>query len=254
MPDLSLWFGAIVVVGSAVLGTLGLVFLLRSGGGHKIPGSHDPEGVYVTTLGTLYAIFLAFMIFAVWTRFYEALQAVETEANDVTDLYRLAEGLPPQLRDEIQSFCRRYADIVVKKEWDAMARGSEQSPSRSLVRHQWGILARMNSGAAVDPVLRDHILGRWMELTDLRRSRLLQSRIALPGLLYAVLVLGAAVTVAAAAIFPAEDLLLHCLKACLLAVLISLMLYAVVSIDRPFQGPVRVTPAPFERTQQIVGD
>src|ERR1700760_1711686 len=55
---------------------------------------NDVTGWQLGILGTTYAVILGFMLYAVWTEFDTATQNVEMEANSLTNLYRLAEGLP----------------------------------------------------------------------------------------------------------------------------------------------------------------
>ena len=84
-----------VVVGLSTLATWGAVALLRRGVRRRtIPGTDDVETAYITTLGTIYAIFLAFMVFTVWSRFYEAMNTVDEEASTLIHIYRQAESLP----------------------------------------------------------------------------------------------------------------------------------------------------------------
>ena len=60
---------------------------------------NDVTGWQLGILGTTYAVILGFMLYAVWTEFDTATQNVEMEANSLTNLYRLADGLPDASRD-----------------------------------------------------------------------------------------------------------------------------------------------------------
>jgi hypothetical protein len=82
-------------------------------------------------------------------------------------------------------------------------------------------------------------------MTEHRRIRLLQSRQQLPALLWAVLVVGGIVTVGSTCLFGVENFKLHLVQVFEISFLLSLMLVAIASINRPYQGDVHVTPEAF---------
>src|SRR5512134_2303122 len=81
----------------------------------------DVVGNYLQTLGSIYAVLLAFVVFVVWTQFNDARANVEREANELLDLFRTARGLPEPTRSQVQASALEYARVVVTAEWDAMA-------------------------------------------------------------------------------------------------------------------------------------
>jgi hypothetical protein len=86
----------------------------------------------------------------------------------------------------------------------------------------------------------DHSLSELSTMTEHRRIRLLPSRKRLPPILWAVLVVGGIVTVGSTCLFGIDDFNLHIVQVFEISFLISLMLIAIASIDRPFQGQVHV--------------
>ena len=243
----------IFVVGLSVLGTYGFVTLLRNKLHDRvlIEGTKDIEGFYITVLGTLYAILVAFMIFAVWGRYYNASVATSQEADNLADVYRLSLALPEPYKSQAKKLCLDYGNTMIESEWPAMARLVYSEKGWAVVDKMWKLFGNIGASEVADPVLRDHILTNFTELTDLRRFRLLESQSSLPYILYGVLIFGAIITIGFASIFAAVDLGTHALKACVLAALISIMLFTVWSLDHPFKGQVHVTPTPFEQIIKI---
>jgi len=86
-------------------------------------------------------------------------------------------------------------------------------------------------------------------MTEHRRLRQLQVNAGLPGILWAVLAVGAIVTIVSACLFGGADLKLHFVQVTVLSLLLSLVLVTIADIDHPFQGAVHVTPAGFERAR-----
>lgn len=244
----------IAVVVISIFGTIGLVYLVRY---HRrfygaIQGTTDIEGIYVTVLGTLYAIFVSFMIFVVWSQYYSALNASDQEASTLVDIYELSKSLPQPLAGQLQQLCRTYAHVVIEDEWPAMARGKIDGRGGATVRRMWTILRSAGPKEVPDSVLRDHLLTSFMSLTAFRRYRLLQSSAGLPPILYIVLIFGGMLTIVFASVFSSERFFQHVLKAGVLAAMISLMLATIWLLDYPFQGDVHVHPDAFRGALQVI--
>jgi len=101
--------------------------------------------------------------------------------------------------------------------------------------------ARAPSGAIAAYQLMEELRG----LTQYRRIRATQNRETLPFILWAILISGGIVTVVSACFFGVANFRIHVLQVFMLSFLISLVLVAIANIDRPYQGPVRVTPEGF---------
>ena len=91
------------VVGSMALAVGGLVLFRGVAPFEVLRESNDVVGNYLQTLGSIYAVLLAFVMFVVWTQFNDARANVEREANELLDLYRTARGLPEPTRGQVQA-------------------------------------------------------------------------------------------------------------------------------------------------------
>ena len=244
--------GLLSAIALSLLISLALVHLVRRYRvRYRIEGTADVEGIYMVALATLYGIFVAFMIFATWTRYYDATESASAEADTLTNVYRLAEGLPETARSQLQQACVKYAETMVQYEWPAMAKGKQSPEGRHAAHRMWPIFDAMNLGSTSD-VLHDHLLTEFTELISLRQNRLLHAEEGLPNILLALLIFGALLTVLFAAVFSVEDTVPHALKTCVLALMISFMLYTVWELDNPFLGDVRIRPTAFQHALEII--
>src|SRR5271155_1491986 len=75
---------------------------------------NDLIGWQLSVLGTTYAVIIGFMLYTVWTEFGAAELNSDAEANSVVNLYRLADGLPPQQGERLKELTRAYGDAVVE--------------------------------------------------------------------------------------------------------------------------------------------
>ena len=211
---------------------------------------NDQIGWQLTALGTTYAVILGFMLYAVWTTFGVAEVNVDLEANAVVNVYRLSAGLPEPQRGTLQSLARSYADAAIHEDWPQMAMEEVPNESMEINANMWRTLMSIKTASPAELTAQDHALTELSALTEHRRTRILQSTSRLPAVLWCVLIVGGALTVASACLFGSGNWVLHGLQVFAFALLIALGLVAIAQINRPFQGSVRVSNYAFLRAQE----
>src|ERR1700722_11970965 len=136
---------------------------------------NDVTGWQLGILGTTYAVILGFMLYAVWTDFDTATQNVEMEANSLTNLYRLADGLPDASRTEVQKLAREYAVKVISDDWPEMERGGVPRESVGLASKMERALISVPEGSRSVGLSQDHAMTELSAMTACRRTRLLEN-------------------------------------------------------------------------------
>jgi hypothetical protein len=214
---------------------------------------NDIIGWQLGILGTTYAVIMGFMLYTVWTDFGAAELNADSESNALLNIYRLADGLPEQQRNELKQAARAYADVVVQQDWPSMLAG-ENVPlkSREAATKMWQILMSIKSASGVELTAEDHALYELSTLAEHRQMRRLQSVSRLPRVLWFVLIVGGVVTIASSCMFGSANTTLHGVQVFAFSLLIALVLIAIGDIDRPFQGTVHVKETPFTRAQSIM--
>jgi Protein of unknown function (DUF4239) len=210
---------------------------------------NDLIGWQLSVLGTTYAVIIGFMLYTVWIDFGTAELNADAEANSVVNLYRLADGLSPQQGGKIKALARAYGDAVADHEWEEMARNVMPSDSREITRQMWLTLMTSKGSSPTEITAEDHALYELSALAGYRRIRLVESAARLPGVLWWVLLVGGAVTVASTCMFGASNGALHVIQVGAFTLLITLVLVAIADINRPFQGSVHVSDFAFRRAQ-----
>jgi Protein of unknown function (DUF4239) len=210
---------------------------------------NDLIGWQLSVLGTTYAVIVGFMLYTVWINFGTADLNTDAEANSLVNVYRLADGLPPQQGARLKALARSYGDAVVDHEWGEMAVNAIPTDSREITRQMWSTLTASKGGSPTEITAEDHALYELSALAGYRRIRLVESASRLPTVLWCVLLIGGAVTVASTCMFGASNGALHVIQVSAFALLISLVLVAVADINRPFQGSVHVSDYAFRRAQ-----
>ena len=245
------WVAGAVVLALACLAVVrGLVpwTLLRQ--------SNEAAGNYLQTLGTIYAVLLAFVVFVVWQQFNEARGYVEREANELLDLTRTVGGLPDQLRLPFHAVASAYAELVLRQEWDAMARSDDArlEDGNSSLDKMWALLVTYEPAAECHKSLYDEALARFNDLSDARVNRLNASRTRIPFALRLLLYTGAVMTIGSLYLFAVESFFIHALMTAALSGAISHVLYVINDLDDCFDGDWQVPRSPFERLARHLAD
>jgi Protein of unknown function (DUF4239) len=210
---------------------------------------NDLIGWQLSVLGTTYAVILGFMLYTVWTDFGSAELNAEAEANSLDNLYRLTDALPPAQGQALKALTRAYGDAVVDHEWQEMASNTIPAETRIIARQMWTTLTSGQGGSPAQMTALDHAFSELGALAGYRRIRMVESAARIPGVLWFVLLIGAAVTIASTCLFGASNGVLHVVQVIAFSLLISLGLVAIADINRPYQGSVHITDYAFRRAQ-----
>jgi hypothetical protein len=208
-------------------------------------------GNYLQTLGGIYAVLLAFVVFVVWGQFNEARTFIEREASALVDLHRTASGLPRETRRLIQDGLHDYTDAVLNDEWLAMAAGDEATIERVGHRLDKVWLAVHSCLPATDcqHAVYSEILSQFNELADLRTSRLTSARARVPSSMRVLLYTGAVIVTGSMYLLNIEAMWVHSLVTAALAGAIAHVLYLIEDLDDAFAGDSHISKAPFERAR-----
>ena len=98
----------LIVGGASAIGIVGLLAFRAVVPLDELRAAADELGNYLQTVGGIYAVLLAFVVYVVWGQFDAARAHVDREAAALVDLHRTASGLVRGTRDAIQSGLRGY--------------------------------------------------------------------------------------------------------------------------------------------------
>src|SRR5215207_3912265 len=234
----------------AVAAVAGLELVQRLVPAQKRQEHNDVAGFLYAVIGVVYAVLLALLVIAVWEQYQRARETVESEANAVAEIAWLAHRLPEPEHHELQEDARSYAQEVVDEEWPRMEQGLEGEQGTpegwDLVDDMRAILQEVEPGTAAEQELYAEGLDQIQRLNDARRMRLVQAEEGLPGVLGAVLVFGAVVTVGFTYLFGLQNTWAHRLMVMSLTAVIALVLFTIGVMEHPFSGGARVEPGAFE--------
>jgi ABC-type branched-subunit amino acid transport system permease subunit len=245
---------ALIII-ACILGALLFLFIVsRTYAAHARKESNDFTGAVVAVIGTTYAVILAFMLSGVWNQYQQAQSNEEQEANALVNVWRIATQLQVPGAQEAEALCLTYADNAIHKEWPALLASKPLPPGNAdVINELWKFAGQIQAHSGNDSIAAYQMMEELRMLTEYRRIRIMQSREALPVILWAVLIAGGTITIASACFFGVPSFRFHVLQVAVLTFLISLVLVAIADIDQPYQGGLTVKPEGFSFTRETVG-
>ncbi|HVB37886.1 MAG TPA: DUF4239 domain-containing protein [Vicinamibacterales bacterium] len=246
MPINMLGLGYIL---GSIVATVGALWVARRTlSMERLKRSHDLTVFCGTIAGTIYAVILAFILFAAWNDFTSAQTVVTDETVALANLAYVGRGLPVAIRGPFEADTIEYARLVINDEWPQMANGGSSHRVRRVLMDMGLLVLKARSEPDADTLVLDHTITGLAQLQAMRQTRLLQSQSALPAILWLVLIAGAVVTLVFSLLIATGDFAMHAVHTVLLAALLALVLVAIQDIKSPFQGVVHVDASEMQKT------
>jgi hypothetical protein len=241
-----------IVAGVSIVSVAGLLAFRAVAPLEDLRAASNELGNYLQTVGGIYAVLLAFVVYVVWGQFNEARSYLDREATALVDLHRTSSGLPSRSRAAIQGGLRNYIDAVLRDEWPAMGCGDEPTIERvgELLEHVWLAIHGCRPMNDCQHTVYGEVLARFNQLTDLRTSRLSAARARIPVAMTILLYTGALLTVGSVYLLAFDKLWLHAVVTAALAGAISHILFLIRDLDDAFAGDWQIAKAPFERARR----
>jgi hypothetical protein len=245
------WLVALVLVTGTGLVSVGVTLLLRRlTRRHRREYHNDVLGFLFSAAAVVYAVLLAFVVFAVWEAFSGAERTVNQEAATLVSLYLDTETFPQPLRNEAQRGIREYTFSVMSDEFPAMRSSQDSRDTERTLFDLFGVYNQLHPADGWQQRLESASLGRLGEVALLRSQRLQASQSSLPDMFWVVLVLGGMLTLVLGAPLFMEHAHLHVASSLLLGGTLGAVLFLILALNRPFAGSVAIRPESFERNVQ----
>jgi hypothetical protein len=237
--ELPSWLFAIATIVGFVGGaTTGLVFARRWGRRREIHALVDNGVVGWIFSGTIviYAIAIGLITVETWGNASAASAAASKEAGCIAALYRDLGGYPQPLQRELQQELVGYTHYVIEEDWPAQRRGEvPRGGSRLLTRFRHAMFA-FEPATDGQRALHAEALHSFNEILEARQARLDAVSLGVPASLWAVVLVGAVLSILASYVFSMESVGLHAFMTGLLAAMIALLVFFIATTDRPYQG------------------
>lgn len=236
-----LWLSGFLLVGlTTALAMSGPIMVRRFVALEHLSTNNEVAGFKFATVGVLYAVLLAFATIVVWERFTSAEAVVGQEAGASANIYRLSHGINEQSGSALRTALTTYLDSAIKADWPAMDRRQSSAETRHALDAVYASLFKEKDSPFLADILRQLDL-----VTQSRRARLNAAEGSVPSVMWFVLFGGGVATLGFTFFFGTRNLRAQVLMTGILSFLIFSELLMIVTIDRPFSGPIKVEPGPL---------
>lgn len=235
---LPLWQSCILILGGGVGLVVGGHFLVRRVFPHQV--SEEVSGLSVAIMQVVAAfigIMLAFAAVEAWQDYGDADAAVAHESATTAQLYRDLRAYGPETvpaREAVEA----YVHSVLEEEWPGLAEGRDSLATGAALTRVFDALAAIDPQTPRQQIIYAEAFQRLNEVVDHRRSRLIASKAQLPGLFWAVIILGSMVIVAYTFVTPATWPNAVIIGGLVLSM--GLIFVFILAVDHPFAGAYAV--------------
>ena len=250
---MSAWIWGFLFVGATVGLAIGGMLLVRRSVTLSTLENHNQVAGYIySVVGVVYAVLLAFIAIVVWQQHTQVQSHIEQEANQLGDLYRSARVFPEEVRARLQNQIRAYGRIVVEEEWPAMVKGETSPATWTAYNQLWRAYQQVDARNDHERLWYAKSLDQLDQLGDYRRLRLLSNRVAVPALMWVVLLATGIITIGFSFFFGTQNSSAQALMIASLSATIALVLFLIWALNHPFAGLVRVEPVAFQQLWNII--
>jgi hypothetical protein len=216
-------------------------------------GHHEVLVALFQTGGTLHAVFLAFLVVAVWQSYDSARANVAEEASALSTLYRASAGMEASTGKQLRKLMREYVAAVIQDEWTIQSETGGASP-----RARAASLAMYRLFGQEDPAVRQEdaaINGAVLEIISQiqsdRNRRTLEAQQSLPSIIWLAAVGSGMIVLSMSFLLFSRNVALQMTLTSIIASTIALLLCITFVLSRPFFGPMALQPEPFKHSFEV---
>lgn len=244
---MEIWiFGASIVGGAILFSALGVWLARRLSKEGQLKRHHEVAGYMLSIVGTLYSVLLGLVVVDTQSKYQEAREMTQREADSALDLFHLSYTTPTEVRAKLHHNLKTYIKIMVEQEWPSILRdGTFNETAKKPFRDVWWTLTQYEPQTGREQNAYQNLLDEMEEFADGRRYRLIVSQQGLPAVMWGVLIAGGVLTVLFTYLFEVEDAKAQVFMTALVTLALSLNLLLVALFNNPYKGYMRISSRPF---------
>ncbi len=233
----------IVVACSAIFYSTLLFFARRKVNPEVLKRHHDVAGFAFSVIGILYSVLLGFVVVNAQNRYDSLLQTVNEEADCLGCLYRDSGLFSPPERDGIRGAIVDYIKYATDEEWSALSRARKiPSLRKSATKDLWSQIYSVMPTTEKENIWYAEAIKKMNEFATARLKRQLNFNQHISPMMWALLLVGAAITIGFIFFFSMDSLYAHMLLIATLSGYINFLLFLIYCLDHIFNGPLGLKP------------
>jgi hypothetical protein len=237
-----------IVTGFSVLvGLLGLACVRKRYPLEHLKGHHEVGGIIFNAFGVIYAVLVAFVVFAAWSSYDGTNKNLELEVNKLASLFMDAGAFKEPMKRHVQETVASYAQSAVDLEWPTLAKGARSADEIcEKLDAIWRAYVDVEMDQVRNPQMYQEALQQLNAMAEFRRLRVFASREHTPMVIWIVLIAGGLISVAYILFFGMERQRAQKFMISVYTTMNSMVLYLIFVLDHPFVGYNAISNDPFK--------
>lgn len=232
---------------SVVISVVGLLIVRKFFPKPVIEGDEVEAAVALFgTIGTVYAVILAFLVVMVWQRYENEQERTVLEACQLANLYNDMRGFPAEEERKIQGIVRQYTRILIDDAWPLMSEGRESKKAWKTFNTLYSEIIHYSPSDYRQIIIYDRLMNHLNELNTYRRLRLLSAQEkGVPDVLWAVMLGSGLITMLFSYFFRIGTIRVQVVMTALTGGMFGVVLFLILLFNHPYRSSIQVSPAPF---------
>ncbi len=232
---------------STGLSVLALIAIRKKLNWESFRENHEVGGFLFNALGLIYAVLIAFVVYATWGDYNAAQDYCDHEANMMQDLFLNSDAFPPSEQTLIKEKILEYLRQVINEDWPLLSVDQSNPSSKQTLIDLWKIYMSIdNFENKKQKIVFEESLKKLNDVTDYRRMRILSSQNHIPVVVWTVIIIGALTSIGFSLFFGTRSLSVQATMTSLFAMTNSVIILLILALDHPFTGDIKIKSFPFE--------
>jgi len=194
----------------------------------------------------LYGLVAALTAVSVWQKYGQVSDVVSNEAVAIASLWRDLGGYPQRERDAMREVLRGYTSQIINEAWPAQRQGRILRQGEDWMDRLQAQLFAFEPASVSQQIIHAETLSAYNRLTQARRQRVDAVTSGLPAVMWFALLPGAMGCLLLSLFIRLEDPRFEAILVCGLAGFMAMVLFVIISLDKPFQGAMSIPPDSYQ--------
>jgi hypothetical protein len=215
---------------------------------------NDAVSGTVQAIGVFYGITVGLIAVGVWNTNSSSSDLVSKEAASIGALYRDTASYPSPLKEELRKDLRDYTVFTINEAWPKQKKGVMVTRGTAIMDDFQAKLFTFQPADEGQKALHNEALQAYNTVIENRNLRIDAVNKGLSGIMWAVIWIGAVISIGVAYFFHVADARIHAILIAMMAGFLSMVLFMIIVNDRPFYGYVGISPEPYQLILERVID
>jgi hypothetical protein len=203
-------------------------------------------GYAMSSFGLFYGILLALIAVSVYENFQRVNAISLDEVSAIATLFRNFEAYPPSVGVDLQGQLQAYTLGVITVDWPLQEAGIKPTAGDPAIDTMQRTLFDFEPVTLAEQTVHNQTIAQFDRFVETRRDRIDETELALPGLLWAVVAVGALLNALMIGLVESKSRRIHLIMSGIIAIFVAMLIFTTATIDHPYSGAVSVTSEPYQ--------